>query len=423
MIEAVHVERFDFLAIGSGLAGLTYALRAAEHGSVCVLTKAEVTDANTSYAQGGIAAAVGEADSWELHERDTLEAGAGINDREAVRHLVTKAPDAIAWLQRVGTNFNVEPSGELDLELEGGHSRHRIVHYQDRTGAEVERAVVAEVRAHPNIRVIEHAFVTELLVSDGRCVGAAAVLDEIGIAAFSARAVLLGTGGCGVMYQHTTNPRVATGDGVALADAIGARIFGMEFMQFHPTTLYHPQLRGYLITEACRGAGGTLRNHLGRRFMFDYDERLELAPRDVVARAIDAEMKKRQTWCVYLDMTHLPPVLRSTRSYGLSASRWTGTGFPSYRRNTTRAAESRRTFTRRRPCRGSSRRAKWPGAEFTARTAWRATAFSKRSYSRPQPPRRASQHQRPWRNFQTRRRRTASRRPKRSESAGTCSTR
>lgn len=300
-------ERFDFIAIGSGLAGLAFALEAAEHGSVCVITKAEADNANTSFAQGGIAAAVGEADSWELHERDTLIAGAGICDPAAVRFLVQNAPAAIEWLLEVGTRFDESPKGELSLGLEGGHSRKRIVHYKDKTGAEIERAVIAAVKAHPNVHVLEHAFVTELLVHEGRCVGAAAMIEGLGLTAFYARATLLATGGCGVMYQHTTNPRVATGDGIALADGAGAKVANMEFMQFHPTTLYHPQLRGYLISEACRGAGGTLRNHFGKRFMYDYDERLELAPRDIVARAIDAEMKRLQTWCVYLDLAHLAP--------------------------------------------------------------------------------------------------------------------
>ena len=301
-------DRFDFLVIGSGLAGLTYALHAAQKGNVCVLTKGEVTDSNTNYAQGGIAAAVGEADSWEMHERDTLVAGAGLCDEKAVRFLVQNAPDAIQWLVSLGTRFDQE-NGELTLGREGGHSMNRIVHHADKTGWEVERAVVAAVRQNHNITVLPHTFVTHLLVEDNRCVGVAAEVDEVGPVAMTARSVMLATGGCGRMYQHTTNPPVATADGVGLATAVGAQILDMEFMQFHPTTLFHPQMRSFLITEAVRGAGGTLRNHLGRRFMYDYDPRLELAPRDVVSRAIDAEMKKLGTWCVYLDMTHLDPGL------------------------------------------------------------------------------------------------------------------
>ncbi len=295
----MRAETHDFLAIGSGLAGLTYALRAAEHGTVGVLTKADVSESNTQYAQGGIAAAVGEADSWELHEQDTLIAGAGLCNPAAVRFLVQHAPGAIAWLAGLGASF------DDDLGREGGHSRSRIVRHADRTGSEVERAMVAAVAAHPRIRVYDHAFVTELLCADGRCVGAAAHIEGLGMRAFQARAVLLATGGCGKLYQHTTNPSVATGDGIALALRAGAAVANMEFMQFHPTTLFHPQMRSFLISEAVRGAGATLRNHLGTRFMYDYDPRLELAPRDIVARAIEAEMKRHGTWCVYLDTTHL----------------------------------------------------------------------------------------------------------------------
>ncbi|HLK13486.1 MAG TPA: L-aspartate oxidase [Fimbriimonadaceae bacterium] len=298
-------ERFDFLVIGSGLAGLSYALEVVEHGSVCVLTKAELFESNTSHAQGGIAAAVGEADSWQLHEQDTLIAGAGLCDEAAVRHLVREAPKAIEWLREVGVKFDEDDDG-LVLGMEGGHSRHRIVHHLDRTGFEVERAITSAVRKNPRITVYERAFVTSLATLDGRCVGAVTTVDGIGERFIQARATMLATGGCGRLYTHTTNPPVATGDGIAVAAEAGVEIKNMEFMQFHPTTLYHPQMRSFLISEAVRGAGGTLRNHLGRRFMYDYDERLELAPRDVVARAIEAEMKKRNTWCVYLDVTHLP---------------------------------------------------------------------------------------------------------------------
>jgi len=295
----------DFLVVGSGLAGLTFALRAAERGHVAVLTKGEIQESNTNWAQGGIAAAVSDADSWELHEEDTLIAGAGLCNREAVRFLVQEAPGAIEWLISLGARFDKEMDGDLALGREGGHSRHRIIHHQDRTGWEVERAMIEAVRNHPNIEIFEHAFVTRLLKHNGICIGASAVIETLGERQFYSKSTLLATGGCGRMYQHTTNPSVATGDGIALASDIGARIENMEFMQFHPTTLYHPQMRSFLITEAMRGAGGTLRNHLGRRFMYDYDSRLELAPRDVVARSIEAEMKKHQTWCVYLDVTHL----------------------------------------------------------------------------------------------------------------------
>jgi L-aspartate oxidase len=301
----MNQETVDYLVIGSGLAGLTFALRAAETGNVTVLTKAQMSDTNTSYAQGGIAAAVGEADSWALHEEDTLIAGAGLCDPKAVRFLVQEAPSAIQWLIDLGTRFDVDTAGDLSLGREGGHSRNRIIHHLDKTGWEVERAMIKSVQSHKNITIYEHAFVTSLLMDNGRCIGAQAQLDELGLRSFKAKATMLATGGCGRVYTHTTNPAVATGDGIGLADGAGAKIANMEFMQFHPTTLYHPQMRSFLISEAVRGAGATLRNHLGRRFMYDYDPRLELAPRDVVARAIEAEMKKLGTWCVYLDLTHL----------------------------------------------------------------------------------------------------------------------
>jgi L-aspartate oxidase len=298
-------EQFDYVVVGSGLAGLTFALKAASSGTVAVLTKAEIQESNTSYAQGGIAAAIGESDSWQLHEEDTLVAGAGLCDPEAVRFLVREAPAAIEWLTEIGARFD-SADGILALGREGGHSRHRIVHHADKTGWEIERAVTEAVRREPRVTVFENAFATELLVDEGRCVGVAARLIHRGDRRFSARATVVATGGCGRLYMHTTNPRIATGDGIGLGDRAGARVENMEFMQFHPTTLYHPQLRSFLITEAVRGAGGTLRNHLGTRFMYDYDPRLELAPRDIVARAIDAEMKRLDTWCVYLDMAHLP---------------------------------------------------------------------------------------------------------------------
>jgi L-aspartate oxidase len=310
-------ETFDFVVVGSGLAGLTYAIEAAEFGSVAVLTKAEMKESNTSYAQGGIAAAVGEADSWMLHEADTLAAGDFINDPEAVRFLVQNAPQAIEWLEKLGTQFDrptgEESNGKLDLGLEGGHSRHRIVHYRDRTGREVERAMVESAKARHNIHIFEFTFATQLLMQDGACVGVQALLPNDQSMSFFSRSVMLATGGCGKLYRHTTNPRVATGDGIALAARAGATVENLEFMQFHPTTLYHEQKMNFLITEAVRGEGGKLRNHRGTRFMYDYDDRLELAPRDVVCRAIVEEMRKLTTWCVYLDVTHLPRELIEER--------------------------------------------------------------------------------------------------------------
>jgi L-aspartate oxidase len=299
-------RRYEAVVVGSGLAGLTYALHAAERGPVCVLTKAAIAESNTQYAQGGIAAAVGESDSWELHERDTLIAGAGMCDAEAVRFLVRQAPSAIRWLQDLGARFDVNDLLELHLGQEGGHSRKRIVHHSDRTGWEVERAVSEAVLRHPGIEVFEHVHVIRIKMLDGRAVGVDGLAPDMDMRSFFGKSVMLATGGCGKVYAHTTNPRVATGDGLRLAQEAGAELRGMAFIQFHPTTLSHPQRTGYLITEAVRGAGATLRNHMGRRFMFDYDPRLELAPRDIVARSIMQEMERLDTWCVYLDMTHLP---------------------------------------------------------------------------------------------------------------------
>lgn len=301
-MRSPSTEHFDFLVIGSGLAGLTFALRASQHGKVCVLTKAEITDSNTNWAQGGIAAAVGEADDWQLHEEDTLIAGAGLCDPQAVRFLVQEAPTAISWLQSLGARF------DLELGREGGHSRSRIVHHADKTGWEVERVVSDSVRRNSNITVYENAFATRIaLDKNGRAIGVAANISDIGLRLFLGRATMVATGGAGMLYNRTTNPRVATADGIGLGHDIRAKIQNMEFMQFHPTVLSHEQVRGFLITEAVRGAGGTLRNHRGRRFMYDYDERLELAPRDIVARSIEREMQKLKTWCVYLDSTHLEP--------------------------------------------------------------------------------------------------------------------
>ncbi len=329
----------DFLVIGSGLAGLTYALHVARHGSVALVTKKKRTDANSSWAQGGIAGVIAEDDSFELHKQDTLIAGAGLCREEAVEVLVREGPERIRELIRLGAGFNMEtdPMGQevLSLGREGGHSRNRIVHTADYTGWECERTLLEAVRSNANIQVYEHYFVTDLMVSptpDVReCLGAFALNTDTGeLQLFRAKATLLATGGCGQVYRHTTNPTVATGDGVAMAWRAGARIANMEFIQFHPTTLYHPEARGFLITEALRGEGGILQHEDGERFMERYDARRELAPRDIVARAIVSELKRKDVPCVFLDVTHLdidflkshfPTVYERCQSVGIDISK------------------------------------------------------------------------------------------------------
>jgi L-aspartate oxidase len=303
----VETLRCDFLVVGSGIAGLTFAQRCAPHGKVIVVTKAELADANTSYAQGGIAAAIGEGDSLDLHVQDTLTAGAGLCDVRAVEFLVHKAEERVRWLIDIGAQFDKTDLDVLSLGLEGGHSRNRILRRADQTGWEIERALTVAVRNEPNIRVIEYGFAEALLAGDARCTGALVHIKGAPSARINARATCLATGSCCRVYRFTTNPEIATGDGIGLATAIGAQLENMEFIQFHPTTLYHREKRGFLITEAARGEGAILRNLQGRRFMFDYDERGELAPRDIVARAIHSETQKSGVPFVHLDMTHLDP--------------------------------------------------------------------------------------------------------------------
>ncbi len=311
----------DYLVIGSGLAGLTYALSVAQHGRVALLTKKTRSDANSSWAQGGIAGVLADDDSFDLHVSDTLIAGAGLCHEDAVEILVREGPERIRELIAMGAQFNMEPDAGgqsvLSLGREGGHSRNRIVHTADYTGWECERTLLEAVKRCPEIEVHEHYFVTDLAVEEteaGRvCTGAHALNGQTGArTTFRARATLLATGGCGHVYQHTTNPLVATGDGVAMAWRAGAIVGNMEFIQFHPTTLYHPDARAFLITEALRGEGGILEHADGERFMERYHKLRELAPRDIVARAIVAEMKRRNVPCVYLNVTHMPAEMLRT---------------------------------------------------------------------------------------------------------------
>jgi L-aspartate oxidase len=312
----------DFLIIGSGIAGLSYALEAAKHGSVNIITKKEDTEASTNYAQGGIAAVSSKEDSFEAHIEDTLKAGAGLCNPQVVKKVVEAGPRSIRRLKEIGVQFSTRRSGlksRFDLGLEGGHSHKRVVHAADFTGREIEKGLLAAIAARPNIRIYENHFAIDLLTQHQlggkqktgektRCWGAY-VLDTSTeeVKTFTSKITLLATGGAGRVYSHTTNPEIATGDGIAMAYRAGAVIANMEFVQFHPTMLYHPEANSFLISEAVRGEGGKLRLKDGRFFMQHYDPRRELASRDVVARAIDAELKKSGDPCVFLDLTHLPP--------------------------------------------------------------------------------------------------------------------
>lgn len=305
----------DVLVIGSGIAGLFYTLSIADERKVILVTKKQTFESNTNYAQGGIASVLGSDDSYDLHIQDTLNAGDGLCNREIVEMVIRSGPEAVKRLIEYGVRFTIEKD-QLDLGREGGHSRNRIVHALDLTGREIEYALVSQVRHHPNVTLLENHMAVDLITNrnlldkgsapmNGCCWGAYVLDNENHVVKTCvASTTVLATGGCGMVYRHSTNPSIATGDGIAMAHRAGAAIANMEFIQFHPTTLYHPSARSFLISEALRGAGAVLRNKSGERFMPHYDRRQELAPRDIVARAIDAELKKRGDDCVYLDMTH-----------------------------------------------------------------------------------------------------------------------
>jgi len=301
----------DFLVIGSGIAGLTFALDVAAHGSVVIITKRNADESNTKYAQGGIAAVFSSEDSADAHIRDTLDAGAGLCHEVVVEICAREGPARVRELMSRGARFDAD-GDQLKLTREGGHSARRVVHAADATGAEVERALLEQVKAHPNIRVIEHQTAIDLIMlsrfgGPDQCAGAY-VLDEASAAVetYLARGTILASGGAGKVYLYTTNPDVATGDGIAMAYRAGAEIANMEFYQFHPTCLYHPQAKSFLISEALRGEGAILRLIDGTPFMGNHDPRKDLAPRDIVARAIDFEMKRTGSEFVLLDITHRP---------------------------------------------------------------------------------------------------------------------
>ena len=312
-------KKVDFLVIGTGLAGLSYALKVAQFGKVCLVTKTDLQETNTRYAQGGIAAVTYEPDNYNKHIKDTLVAGDGLCNEDVVSMVVEEAPVQIKELINWGANFDKESTGKYDLAREGGHSEHRILHYKDSTGEEIQRALSLRVRNNENIEILEHHFAVDLITqhhlgklvkrhhTDIECYGAY-ILNPEGnqIIKVLSKVTMLATGGAGNLYFTTTNPPVATGDGIAMVYRAKGIIENMEFVQFHPTSLYNPGERpSFLITEAMRGFGGILKAQDGEKFMPKYDERGSLAPRDIVARAIDNEMKVRGEDFVYLDCTHL----------------------------------------------------------------------------------------------------------------------
>src|SRR6266446_6905991 len=334
------MKEYDFVVIGSGIAGLSFALKAARHGSVGVITKRKGADTNTAWAQGGIACVTSDEDSFELHVRDTLEAGAGLCDEKAVRAIVTEGPERIRELVDLGVQFDerevsvvaATPSSqkraarrgsgdeasrlrEFDLGREGGHSKRRVLHVQDVTGKEIENTLLRELGRQSHLDLLENQMAVDLITAgklgfatEDRCLGVYVLDEKTGeVETIRSDRIVLATGGCGKVYLYTTNPDVATGDGVAMAWRAGAVISNMEFIQFHPTCLFHAKAKSFLVSEAVRGEGGVLRNSRGEDFMKRYDPRGSLAPRDIVARAIDAEIKRSGARCVFLDITHKAP--------------------------------------------------------------------------------------------------------------------
>ena len=307
--------QFDALIIGSGLAGLSLALKLADRQKVAVISKKSLLEGASNWAQGGIAAVLSQEDSLAEHIQDTMTAGAGLCDPATTHYVIEHAKPAIDWLIAQGVPFTRDASTDTGYHLtrEGGHSHRRIIHAADATGHAVQETLITKAMAHPNITLLEHTIAIDLITGsklghrDNRCYGTYAlntVSDQINTIA--AHNTILATGGAGKVYLYTTNPDTATGDGIAMGWRAGCRVANMEFVQFHPTCLYHPHAKSFLISEAVRGEGGILKLPDGTRFMLDHDARAELAPRDIVARAIDFEMKKRGLDCVYLDISHQP---------------------------------------------------------------------------------------------------------------------
>lgn len=308
----------DFLIIGSGIAGLSLALKLAAHGKVLIITKSNEDESNTKYAQGGVAVVVDKADSFDKHIQDTLIAGDGLCNQQIVEMVIKEGPERIQEMIDYGTHFDKTNLGDYDLAKEGGHSEHRVLHYKDITGAEIERSLLAKIHEHPQIQILTHFFAVELITqhhlgkfvdkssTDINCFGVYALNTKTHqVEKILSKITVLATGGAGHIYANTTNPTIATGDGIAMLYRAKGKVRNMEFIQFHPTALYHPgEYPSFLISEAVRGFGAVLKDRNGREFMQDYDERKSLAPRDIVARAIDSEMKKSGDDYVYLDIRH-----------------------------------------------------------------------------------------------------------------------
>ncbi len=327
-------QEFEVIIIGSGLAGLTLALQVADHKKVCLVSKREITDSASSWAQGGIAAVLNSDDSVEAHIQDTLIAGAGLCDVAITRMVAEKGRDAVEWLIEQGVGFTREADDSaFHLTREGGHSHRRVVHVADATGHAVQKTLVQKIREHTNITILENHIAVDLITtkklhknSENACLGAYVLDNNTGkVMTIAAQQTILATGGAGKVYLYTTNPDVSTGDGIAMAWRAGCRVANMEFIQFHPTCLYHPLAKSFLISEVVRGEGGLLKLPDGTRFMPEHDERAELAPRDVVARAIDFEMKK--TWsrlCVFRHHAQTSSLYKRTLPQHLSTLFRTG---------------------------------------------------------------------------------------------------
>jgi L-aspartate oxidase len=337
-------RKVDFLIIGSGIAGLSYALKVAPYGKVLMITKADEDESNTKYAQGGIAVVMHSKDTYQKHIQDTLSCGDGLCDEETVRMVITESTQRIQELIELGAQFDKTSSGEYDLGREGGHSEHRIIHHKDNTGFEVERALLKQVHHHPNIEILTHHFSIDIITQhhlgievnsrtpDIECYGAYILNTLTGkIETVLAKTTLIATGGIGQVYSVTTNPRIATGDGIAMVYRAKGKVENMEFVQFHPTALYNPkESPAFLITEALRGFGAVLKTQDGKEFMYKYDKRGSLAPRDIVARAIDNEMKIHGDEFVYLDCRHIdknelikhfPNIYKKCLSIGINITR------------------------------------------------------------------------------------------------------